>query len=68
VAKRRSLLKCYAAFTVVALGIAVICFFGVVLKEDLVGRVIFWAMWSLVAFYWLGRYLHARMAGRSSRD
>jgi hypothetical protein len=68
VAKWRSSPKYYAVFTIVALGIAAICFLGVVLEGDLVGRIIFGTMWSLVAVYWLGRYIHTRRTRIASSD
>jgi hypothetical protein len=45
---------------IAAFAIAAICFSGVVLKNDLVGRLIFGATWSLVGVWWLGQWLKAR--------
>jgi hypothetical protein len=61
---RRYLLLCAGAVI-----IAAICVSGVVLKDDLAGRVIFGAVWALVGIGWLGQYFRAnRAAGRTCSE
>ncbi len=51
-----------AILAAVAFGVAAVSFFGIVLQDDLVGRLIFGGTWCLVGGWWLGQYLHSRKA------
>lgn len=52
---------------ILSFAIATICLLGIVLKNDLVGRLIFGATWSLVGTGWLGQYFHARKTSKSPK-
>jgi len=43
-----------------SLSVALISFSGIVMKEDLVGRVIIGCVWLLVSVGWMGRYFHTK--------
>jgi len=47
--------------------VAAISFFGIILKNDLVGRLIFGITWSLVGVGWLGCYFNARKTSKSHK-
>jgi len=52
--------KHYMVAIIVSFVIAAICFSGVILKNDAVGRLIFGFVWLIVGIGWLGQYLHHR--------
>lgn len=45
---------------IIAFIIALISFFGIILENDLIGRLIFGITWSLIGVLWLGQYFQAR--------
>lgn len=50
-------------FAIIAFAIAAICLAGVVLRDDLVGRIIFGFVWTAIGVFWLGKYMSGRKAG-----
>jgi uncharacterized membrane protein HdeD (DUF308 family) len=46
--------------TAICAVIAVVSFFGLILKDDMVGRLIFGTVWTLVGIYWIGSYFVAK--------
>jgi hypothetical protein len=46
--------------TIIAFVIAVMSFFGVILEDDMVGRLIFGITWFLIGILWLGQYFQAK--------
>ncbi|NIO02174.1 MAG: hypothetical protein GTO42_08535 [Candidatus Latescibacteria bacterium] len=50
---------------IIAFAIAAISFFGIILKNDLVGRFLFGTTWSCIGLWWFGHYLRARRAIKS---
>lgn len=51
---------------IIAFAIAGISFFGIILKDDLVGRIIFGSTWSFVGVWWMGKYIHIRKKSKST--
>jgi len=56
--RNRALLK--AILAVLAFGISLISFLGLILRDDLTGRLIFGCVWLFVGIWWLGGWLRAR--------
>ena len=52
--------KHYMIITVVSFVIAGIIFSGAILKNDVVGRLIFGFVWVIVGIVWLGQYFHSK--------
>jgi hypothetical protein len=52
--------KYYMVAMIISFVIAAISFSGVVLKNDLVGRLIFGFVWVIVGIGWLGQYIHPK--------
>ncbi|MCK8115926.1 hypothetical protein [Anaerosoma tenue] len=52
---------------VVCFGIAVLALTGVILAGDVVGRIIFGAVWIAVGIVWLGSYFGAFFGHRGPR-
>lgn len=48
---------------VVSFVVAAVPATGLVMKSDVVGRLIFTVVWILVGMAWLGQLLHAKKAG-----
>ena len=46
--------------TIICAVIAAVSFFGLILKNDMVGRLIFGTVWTLVGIYWIGSYFTAK--------
>jgi hypothetical protein len=40
--------------------IATVSLFGLILQDDIIGRLIFGTVWTLVGVYWIGSYLTAK--------
>jgi hypothetical protein len=59
-AKWNMKLKYYMFAMIVSFVIAAISFSGVILKNDLVGRLIFGFVWVIVGIGWLGQYLNLK--------
>jgi hypothetical protein len=53
-------------FAIAAWTIAAICFAGVILQNDLTGRLIFGTTWILIGVWWLGRWFRANKTSSSS--
>lgn len=49
-----------AVAVIIAFAIAGISFFGVILKNDLVGRLLFGFTWSFIGVWWLGQYIQKK--------
>jgi hypothetical protein len=58
----------YLLLVIISLVIAVISFFGVILKDDLTGRIIFGTVWTFVAVIWTGYYLKSRKPNGDVRE
>jgi len=43
-----------------SLSVALISFSGIVMKEDIVGRIIIGCVWLLVSVGWIGRFFHTK--------
>ena len=56
--------KHYMIITVVSFVIAGIIFSGAILKNDVVGRLIFGFVWVIVGIVWLGQYFHSKKERR----
>lgn len=56
-----------ATFAIVAFAVSAVCFSGIVLANDLTGRLIFGLVWSFVGVLWLDQYCQARKELRSGR-
>ncbi len=52
--------KLSIALAIIAFAIAAISFFGIILKNDLVGRLIFGATWTFLGVVWLGQFFQAK--------
>ena len=50
----------YLIAVIVSFVIAVISFSGVILKNDLVGRLIFGFVWVIIGIGWLGHYFNLK--------
>jgi len=48
---------------VVCFAIAALAFGGVILRDDMAGRMIFGVVWALLGIVWLGRLVQTRRAG-----
>jgi len=48
--------------TIICFAIAVLALTGVILRGDVVGRVIFGCVWALLGVVWLGWHLHGKGA------
>ena len=49
-------------FATISFAIAVVCWSGLVLANDPIGRIIFGTVWTLLGIGWLGRYFVQRKA------
>jgi predicted membrane channel-forming protein YqfA (hemolysin III family) len=52
---------------VVSFIVASIPAFGIVMKHDITGRVIFVSVWILVGLGWFGVFLHSQRSGKTRR-
>lgn len=43
-----------------SLSVALISFSGIVMKEDIVGRIFIGCVWLLVSVGWIGRFFHTK--------
>ncbi len=51
-----------AIAAVIALTISAVSLFGLILKEDPVGQVVFGVTWAIVGLSWIGQSMRARRA------
>ena len=51
---------------IICFAIAAVAFSGVILRDDVVGRVIFGVVWVVLGFVWLGSYFGAFFSHRGA--
>ena len=51
-----------------SLSISLLIISGIVLKTDLVGRIILGNLWLIVSIGWLGQYIHKKVKNLDSKE
>jgi hypothetical protein len=54
------------AFALVAWAIAIVAFSGIILSEDVTGRLIFGFVWTLIGAIWWGQFFQAKKRASSN--
>ena len=55
--KKQNTVSAYLIAFIICVGIAVLLFSGVLLKDDTVGQIVFGVIWIAVGMLWMGQYL-----------
>lgn len=58
----------YLILSICALSISLLIISGIVLKTDLVGKIILGSLWLIVSIGWFGQYIHKKVKNIDSKE